>query len=281
MPEQLFSLPHAAEASFLHRGLGHVEFFDYPRNEMARLKKTYRDMANKGQKGLSFHAPMPRPAFFPYSGVTCFFLNEEPALRELSFQLLEDTLQHAQAWEADYIVTHLTYGKTDTTDPEKATSLAQDSCDRFATLSRKYDVPVNIEFAAYSTAFHEAERFVELVSQYEELGICIDTGHTMFGAQMHQRDYFDDISKLASQARSMHLWNTRCDVHDHIPLHPSQSPQEGWIDMERTLKIVFAQNPDSSIVFEYPIVNVTPAIQEGYDWIENMIKTINYQTNHK
>ncbi|RKZ49432.1 MAG: hypothetical protein DRQ58_02015 [Gammaproteobacteria bacterium] len=277
MVEHSISLPHSAEASYLHRGLGHVEFFDYAQNDMTELKKTHEELVVNGYKGLSFHAPMPRPLFFPFSGVTCFFLNEKPELRDLSFQLIEDTLQHAQNWGADYVVTHLTYGKTDTSDPIKAKQLAKDTCERFAALSRNYRVPINIEFAAYTRTFNHPEEFAELVSQHKELGICIDTGHTMFGAQMHKRDYFDDIAILAPHARSMHLWNTRCEVHDHIPLHPSQSSQEGWIDIEQTLEIVLAQNTNCTIIFEYPVVEVTPNIQEGYDWIEDLVKTITHK----
>ena len=99
----------------------------------------------------------------------------------------------------------------------------------------------------------------------------------MFGAHIHKRDYFDDIAILAPHTRSMHLWNTRCEVHDHIPLHPSQSPLDGWIDLEKTLEIVLIQNPSSAIVFEYPVVEVTPDIQEGYDWIESVVKTITHR----
>jgi endonuclease IV len=277
MVEHSISLPYSSEASYLHRGLGHVEFFDYPLNDMAELKKSYEEMAVNGHKGLSFHAPMPRPVFFPFSGVTCFFLNEEPERRDLSFQVIEDTLQYARDWGADYVVTHLTYGRTDTSDPNKAKQLAREACERLAALSNDYRVPINIEFAAYTQAFNEPEQFIELVSQHTELGICIDTGHTMFGAQIHKRDYFDDIAILAPHTRSMHLWNTRCEVHDHIPLHPSQSPQEGWIDIEQTLEIVLAQNTNCTIIFEYPVVEVTSNIQEGYDWIENIVKTITHK----
>ncbi len=278
MPDYDNSLPHTSEAKYMHRGLAHVEFFDYPLDDMVELRNTYKEMAVNGYKGLSFHAPMPRPAFFPFAGVTCFFLNEEPESRELSFQLVEDTLQHAQDWNADYVVTHLTYGKTDTTDSDKAILLAEDTCERFAKLSRDYCIPINIEYAAYTQAFNEPEQFVNIVSQHDELGICIDIGHTMLGAQMHKRDYFGDIEILAPYTRAMHLWNTRCEDYEHIPLHPSQSSKEGWIDLEQTLEIVLTQNPDSTIVFEYPVTEVTPYIREGYVWIENMVKKITHKS---
>lgn len=68
----------------------------------------------------------------------------------------------------------------------------------------------------------------------------------------------------------MHLWNTQGDDPEHIPLHPVQSPAEGWIDLERTLRIVLTHNPEINIVFEYPIAEIDHHIQSGYDWIKTM-----------
>ena len=264
------TLPHAPEASLLHRGLGHVEFFDYPLEAMDGLKLEYAELKKDGYKGLSFHAPMPRPAFFPFAGVSCFFLNENPEHRALSFSLVEETLQHAQSWQADYVVTHLTFGKTDTRNPVTARDLANRACAKLAALSDQYAIPIHLEFAAYTRAFNLPEQFVGVVSQYDELGICLDTGHTMLGARLHGRDYLDDIRALAPQTKSLHLWNTRGENQAHIPLHPSQLPSEGWIDIEQTLKIVITCNPRIAIVFEYPVKRLTSEVQAGYDWVETM-----------
>jgi len=275
MVEQQASLPHVAEACLMHRGLGHVEFFDFSPKAMDALRASYAGLKGHGYKGLSFHAPMPRPAFFPFAGVTCFFLNEDPDRRALSFRLLEETLRYAQAWNADHIVTHLTYGKTDTSDPGKALGLARNAGEIFAALSDRYGIPIHLEFAAYTRSFNKAGQFVGIVSQYEELGICVDSGHTMLGARMHGRDYLDDIRTLAPQARSLHLWNTQAKDQIHVPLHPSQSASQGWIDIEKILEIVLACNPRIPIVFEYPVTELTPDIQAGYDWVEQMVISIN------
>lgn len=275
--EKPASLPAHSEACLLHRGIRHVEFFDYPSNAMDALRETYKKLEASGFKGLSFHVPMPRPSSYPYSGVACFFLNENRQLRELSYLVVEETLRHARSWNADFVVTHLTYGKTDTADPLLAKELAQKACKRFSELSHRYNIPVNIEYAAYSNAFNRPEQFIEATSQYRELGICLDVGHAMIGSRLHKRDYFDDINILAPYSRSMHLWNTKGADQAHIPLHPSQLPQDGWIDMERTLEIILARNPGIAVVFEYPVVKVTPEIQSGYDWVEKMVAKITNQ----
>ncbi len=257
-------------ACYLHRGIDCVELFDYPVNTLPALRKTLARMRNSGCRTLSFHSPMPRPDHYTDSGVACTYLHEDSARREISFALLEDTLTHAKDWEADYVVTHLTYGKTDTRDPGRAAALATAACERFAALSRAHDLPIDIEFAAYTAAFNTAAQFAAAVAPHPELGLCIDTGHVMLGARLNRRDYFADIRALAPRARSMHLWNTQGDGPEHIPLHPAQSPAEGWIDLEQTLRIVLAHNPEINLVFEYPIAKVDRQIQSGYDWIKTM-----------
>lgn len=262
--------PVCPPACYLHRGIDCIELFDYPEEALPALRETVTRMRNNGCKTLSFHTPMPRPAYYTDTGVACTYLHEDSARREISFALLDNTLTHAKAWQADYVVTHLTYGKTDTHDPERATVLAAAACARFAALSRAHMLPIDVEFAAYTATFNSAAQFAEAVAPHPELGLCIDTGHAMLGARLNQRDYFADIRTLAPRARSMHLWNTLGDSPEHIPLHPAQSSTEGWIDLEQTLRIALAHNPEINIVFEYPVAKVDHLIQSGYDWIKTL-----------
>ncbi len=261
-------------ACYLHRGIGCVELFDFPMEAMETLKREIEEFRHNGYARLSFHSPMPRPVSFTDTGVACYYLHDDPKMRQLSFEMLKHTFQHAWLWQADYIVTHLTYGKTDTKDSALAVELAETACERIAAMSRDFGLPVNIEFAAYTSSFNQARGFINIVSQYPELGICIDTGHTMLGARLNNRDYFEDVQTLAPWTRSMHLWNTLGDSSEHIPLHPGQTPAAGWIDLERTLEIVLARNPDIDIVFEYPVVEVDHNIRSGYDWISNIVHNI-------
>jgi len=264
----------AAEAAALvHRGLGGVELFDHPVTALSGLRPELDRLAAEGYRRLSFHAPMPRPDYFREPGIACYFLSEDAAARALSLRVLEDSLAFAATWGAAYVVTHLTYGPADTTDPDRAGALARRACADIAALSRGYGVPVDIEFAAYSDGFNEPARFAEAVGTHPELGLCIDTGHAWIGACRRGRDYLGDIRRLAPLARSMHLWNSRGpgETAGHVPLHPDQSPADGWIDIPATLETVLAANPSVHIIFEYPVSHVDERIRAGFDWIAALV----------
>jgi hypothetical protein len=267
----------APAAGLLHRGLGRVEFFDYARGDLEALSGALEGLAGEGRSAFSFHAPIVRPGYFPFPGEACFFLNEDPAKRALSFGLLGDTLTEAGRWGAEYVVTHLTYGPSDTLERPLALRLAGEACARLASLSREAEVPVDIEFAAYSPAFDRPEDFLAVVAEHPELGLCLDVGHAFVGAERRQADFLAEVATLAPWARSLHLWNSRgldhTRRHGHVPLHPSQRPAEGWIDMERVLDRVLEGNPMVRVVFEYPVLAMTPEIEAGYDWIAELVAT--------
>ena len=273
MPAETALQLSQAPACYLHRGIDCIELFDYPLTAMAELRELYTELKRNGYGKLGFHSPMPRTRAFMDDGVACFYLHDDASQRGLSFDLLEHTLQHARQWQADYAVTHLTYGRTDTTDPGQAERLAAAACRRFAELSRYYEIPINVEFAAYTRTFNQPGQFIEAIARHDELALCIDTGHTRLGANLNGRDYFADIKTMAPYTRSMHLWNTMGNGSEHIPLHPAQDPVSGWIDIEQTLQLVLAENPAVTIIFEYPVAEVTRDIQAGYDWIKQIVNT--------
>lgn len=265
-------------ARLLHRGIRRVEVFDYAQNDLGGLRSTLADLAADGYRSLSLHAPMPRPGHFPYSGIACFFLNEEAEKREISFRMIQQTLALAREWKAEYVVTHLTYGPADSKDPRTAQRLAHEACGKLAVLSRSYAIPIYIEYAAYSSSFHQPRQFVSVVGVHSELGVCVDVGHAFLGARLRRRSYEEDLEILSRHVRSVHLWNTKNMGHHqrygHTPLHPSQSPREGWIDIRSSLEIILRRNPSAAVVFEYPARRVTPKIREGYDWVEKVIGRI-------
>ncbi|MEK7368907.1 MAG: hypothetical protein AABZ62_04510, partial [Planctomycetota bacterium] len=76
--------------------------------------------------------------------------------------------------------------------------------------------------------------------------------------------------------RSMHLWNTKSiehwRKHGHVPLHPSQCPTEGWVDIEKTLEITLSHNKDLKLIHEYRIANMDDEIAEGFGWIRDTVE---------
>jgi sugar phosphate isomerase/epimerase len=269
-----------AAANLIHRGIGRVEFFDLPEDRVADLAPLLDAFAAEGRPRFSFHSPVTRTVAFPYSGVTCFYLSDDAGLREQSFILLDATMAAAKRWGAAYVVSHLTHGPTDSKNRSTALRLAAAACERMAALSRRYGVPLDVEFAAYTDAFHQAEDFVAAVAEHPELGLCIDAGHAYLGGLIRERDHLADIACLAPSARSIHLWNSKglehTRQHHHTPLHPSQNPADGWIDIEPIVEIVAGTRAEINVVFEYPVDDLTPDVQAGYDWVAGILER--YQT---
>jgi sugar phosphate isomerase/epimerase len=268
----------APERNLVHRGVGRVEFHDLNEEAMDGLRSTLDELADEGRRRFSFHAPVIRPDYYPFPAVFQFFLNEDEEKRQLNFRALGDTLERARDWGADYVVTHLTFGGGDTDDRAAAERLAEDACGRIAGMSGAAGVPVDIEFAAYTDSFHQPGQFVAALAPHAELGICLDIGHAFIGASIRGRDYWADLEVLAGRARSVHLWNTKGPEHfkqdPHTPLHPSQRPGDGWIDVGRSLRVLLNGGAVNNIIFEYPVETVTGRIREGYDWVADMIESV-------
>lgn len=256
------------EAEAIHHGQGRYEIFDYSREALTALKK----FLNEQKLPFSFHAPLIRPHYFPYSGVTSFFINDDEEKRKLSFELMKRSVEDAKDWRAEYMVCHLTY-REDTEDAEKAWHLAYQAVEYLSKLSDSTGVPIHIEFAGYAGAFHKPEHLVEAVSRYPNLGICVDTGHAFICSQLWNRNYLDDIETMAPYTRSMHLWNTKniehWRKHGHVPLHPSQCPTKGWVNIEKTLEIALGHNKDLKLIHEYRVGDMGDEIKEGFDWIRD------------
>ncbi len=272
------SIPHHPPERLVHRGIDHVEFFDLQPAQLENLDSLISDMADEGRRRFSFHAPISRTENNPHNGVSCFFLSEQSDNREHSFALLAETVSAAARWRATHVVTHLTYGPSDTRDAGRASELAAEACRRMASMSREIGVPIDIEFAAYSDAFHRPDDFLSAIDPYPELGICVDVGHAALGAAIRSRDVAADVASLARRARSLHLWNTLGSEHTktfhHTPLHPSQSPENGWLDIPLLVETVISASPNAYVIFEYPVEKLGPDIQAGYDWIEDLVTDI-------
>ena len=270
------AVERVAAERLLHRGLGHVEFYDLPVAEVEDMSGLIDAFAAEGRSSFSLHAPVGRGEDFPWPGVTCFYLCEDEDRRALSFRSLDHTLDAAARWGATHVVTHLTFGKTDSTNTSNAERLAGGACKKMADMSRKAGIPVHIEFAAYTDSFHQPVQFLDAIADHAELSLCIDVGHAGLGAAIRQRSFLGDIAALAARAGSLHLWNTlgleHTKQHHHTPLHPSQKPAGGWLDIEGAVRTVLEQAPDCPIVFEYPVDTVSAEIREGYDWIAAMAR---------
>ncbi len=276
MPRDDCNMERARPAGLLHTGLDRYEVFDFQEDGLGKLKTFIK----KKKKPFSFHVPFFRPSYFPYAGVTTFFLNDDPWKRALSFKLINSTMLCAKGWKADFVVTHLNWME-DSKNKQKVIGLANDTESRFCQLADNYNLPINVEFGGYSGFFHKPAQFVEFVLDHHLLGICIDIGHTFLVSKVRNRNFFKDIEVMAPHTKSIHVWNTKsidhCKKHNHVPVHPAQKAKDGWIDIKKTLEIILSGNKDCDIVFEYNQTyydNIPDKVKEGMEWVRDIVNGI-------
>lgn len=255
-------------ACYLNRGVGRLEAFDWAADRLDELRTRIAESALP----FGIHTPLLRPTDYPHGPEAVFYLNDDPAERERAWQMLDATLAHARDWGAEYAVTHLAWGQ-DCTDEERALALAERAGTGLASAARAAGVPILVETGGYTGHFHRAAQYAELAASDPWLGLCIDIGHSRLVAETRGRSPWDDLEVLAAQARSMHLWNTRglehYREHHHTPLHPTQRPADGWIDVERALEVVLRTNPRCALIFEYTWEERDAAwVEEGFAWVE-------------
>lgn len=257
-------------ANAIHEGLGRLELFDLAPEWLPLL----RESLARSDRPFSIHAPLCRRPEFPHPAVAVFFLSPDSARREESFAHVEATLAQAKEWGGEYVVTHLNWVE-DTEDEAEASRLAQAAAERLSGLAERHGVPLHIECGGYAGGFHGAEQFAALPGRLPGLGLCLDMGHLWLIARARRRSFYRDLEVLAPHARSMHLWNTRdfahYQRHHHVPVHPSQRPEDGWIDLERALGLVLDRNPDCALIFEY---TWSPSeeewVREGMAWVASL-----------
>lgn len=266
-------MERARPSCLLHTGLDRYEVFDFQVDKLEKL----RTFLQSRKLPFSFHVPFLRPLYFPYIGVTTFFLNDNLKKRDLSYNLINSTMHYAKGWKADYVVTHLNW-KEDSQNKRKVMKFANETEAGFCELADKYNMQINVEFGGYTGYFHNPIQFVDFVRNHPLLGICIDIGHTCLISKTRNRDFFKDIEIMAPFTKSIHVWNTKgiehCKKHNHVPVHPSQNSIDGWVDIRKTLEIILSGNKDCKIVFEYNHTyydNIPNRTKEGMEWVRSIV----------
>ena len=119
--------------------------------------------------------------------------------------------------------------------------------------------------------------FVVPLIEKHNVSVCLDVGHLRVGAEMLGLDELRAARLMAPYTRSVHLWTTR-GRHDvrryhHIPVHPSLTPADGWIDVPQMLELILTCSPQCAIVFEPGrLYNADPDWQaEGMAWVQGLV----------
>ncbi|RKD32309.1 sugar phosphate isomerase/epimerase family protein [Thermohalobacter berrensis] len=225
---------------------------------------------------VSYHAPV----FYQVDPTVTYYLNSNSRLRDATFEILEINLKMAKSLPTDHVVVHFASKDIDNKVSDKELlNLAKESAKRLDNLSEKYNVPIYLEYVGYNNRFNSPEEWVNLVRDSKNLGLCLDIGHLYISCKMNGMDYFKELEKMLPTIKAMHIWNTRglkdYERYGHIPVHPSQKRENGWIDIEETLNIVLNYNNKIPVIFEpdFEYCDIEYA-QEGIEWVNELVYNI-------
>ncbi|MDD5093998.1 MAG: TIM barrel protein [Dehalococcoidia bacterium] len=260
------------DEAITRNGLSRGEFYNFPAGDIAALKRciTTRNLAR------SIHSPLVKPDWYPDPPTWSFLCDVEETSRSRTFRMIEQTLDHAQDIGAEYVIVHFPTPSTDAQgeSEQELLDIAWKSCDQLAELSVKWSVPIHIEGLGNSPHLNDGF-LIEVLRQYP-LRYCFDTGHMHLASKLRHFDLYEFAGTIAGFVGSMHLWNNR-GHHDyltfrHIAIHPSQLPEEGWVDIKRLLGIL---QPTCPVIFEYPTFYPEALghhdYRDGVKWVKELL----------
>jgi len=129
----------------------------------------------------------------------------------------------------------------------------------------------------------ERDALTGLLEGREGLSVCLDTGRLALIARTHGLDCLELARRWYPLTTHLHLHaaNSKRRVN-HVPVLPSQSPDEGWapsVEMAREL-LARPPGPDASgrglrIVLEHDPGKVTPGeLEECHRWVRDLARTL-------
>lgn len=260
-------------------GLKRVELFRFGREELEAVRRALDDQGVR----FSVHAPVPRPRNYPYP-ITWTFLNYADAdRRNLYFSLVQETVECAAELGAEYVVVHYPGPITQACEEvglARLFEIAHESADRLADLSARTGMPIHIEGFGPSP-FLSSEFLLRVLERHPNLAYCFDVAHNHIADQRAEISYYDFLDALLPRLGSVHLWQTRhyddYATYRHLPLHPSQTPEEGWVDIERVVRTVHRAQPQVPFVMEFPGWFPDPwrhlDYREGVRWLQEILET--------
>ena len=255
------------------------EFFHFPEEELPGLQAAIRE----NEYLVSIHAPLLRPEWYPDPPTWAFLCDEDMDKRQLNLKMIEATLEMAPDYGAEYVVVHFPAPMSKPApwlSYERQQDIALESADRLAELSVRYKIPLHIEGFGPSP-FLNVEFLGQVMREFDVLRYCFDVAHLHLAAQRDGFDYSDFAEGIAPHLGSVHLWNVRTmddyRAYRHIPVHPSQKPEEGWVDIPHILGILKRGRPSIPVILEsardYPEALGGLDSREGVQWVKELLAT--------
>ena len=254
------------------------EFYNLRAEDLHKLRR----LIDYHKLDWSIHAPLIELDWYPKPPTWSFLCDVDKERRALTMKMITLTVEHAQDLGAEYAVVHFpspTSGTSDETQA-KVEAVAWRSCEDLAQLSLKKGVPIHIEGVG-AAALINAEFLHAVLKEFSPLSYCLDTAHSYLAAIQNGFDLYGFEAELLPHLGSIHLWNIRNRddylAYRHIPVHPSQDPEEGWVDIPRVLQLLGSIRNSLPIIFEsersYPEALGNHDYREGVEWVKELLGT--------
>ncbi len=265
------------EKVIIENGLKRGEFFNFPKKDLLELKR----LILSHNLMMSIHSPLVQLNWYPNPPTFSFLCNVDKNDRNLTMKMITETMSYVEEFGAQYVVVHYPTQASDSSGESfvKLERIALKSADWLAELSFKRNIPIHIE-GVMSCPFLTVEFLTHIFEEYPHIRYCFDTGHMNLASIKSKFDLYEFAEGIAPYVGSIHLWNTRGAEdylnYRHIPVHPSQNPEEGWANIQRVLEILAKHT--FSIIFEsppyYPEALGNHSYQEGIKWVKEILKTL-------
>jgi len=265
------------EEMIIGNGLTRGEFYNLPEEDIPELRR----LIEYHELKWSIHTPLIRLDWYPQPPTWSFLCDVDSDRRDLTMKMITLTMEHAAEYGAEYMVAHFPSPASDASgeSEEKLEAIAWKSVERLAELSMKKNVPVHIEGVGQSSLIN-AEFLSTVLREFDNLRYCFDTAHANLATQYNNSDLYELEAELLPYLGSAHIWNTRNRddylTFRHIPVHPSQSPDDGWVDIERFMGMLGPVKNSLPIIFEserfYPSELGEHDYKEGVEWVKEMLQ---------
>ncbi|MNT52431.1 hypothetical protein D3C72_1894560 [compost metagenome] len=142
--------------------------------------------------------------------------------------------------------------------------------------SRKYQFMPVLEFDAISRLIYEHDFLEQLLIQYPQIRLCLDTARLFLQDKLDP--YFDAkkiLGTYTKYAALIHLSNVQITdtvQNSHYPVLPELSVSQGWAPVEEYLRIIREENRNVKIMFEHRSDLITPEqLQRCYTWVDGIL----------
>jgi sugar phosphate isomerase/epimerase len=229
-------------------------------------------------RGLSygFHDPLPRLPSDDFP----FLTDPDEEKRWRTLDSMHRTMETAVAYGAEYVVGHIPsviWEPQPALSDNKIVELAHRSCDQLSEWSRESNIPFALENVGPNPYFFHFEAFVDVMRAFPDLEFCLDIGHLHLMSVYAGLDSLQFASAMAPYTTIVHIYNATPEMYrkyHHVPVHPSQRPQDGWADVVSILGCVLrGRRGDLTLVFEYsPQYRASEVfLKEGIEWVKSAV----------